>query len=110
MKKLACLLSITLLLALAGSALAGNDETVTLKGQILCAKCGLKEEGRTECQNVLVVKSGEKTHHYYLDKNEVNEEFGEVCRDAVAVEVTGRVSEKDGKNWIAPEKITKTEA
>lgn len=107
MKKLALASSVLLLLALALPALGGDDQSVTLTGQIQCAKCGLHEEGRTKCQNVLVVNKDEATSYYYLVKNEVNEEFGEVCTSSVPVEVTGTLSEKDGKTWLAAEKITR---
>ncbi len=89
---------------LAGSVVAG-EKTVTLEGKLVCAKCILKEEGLDKCQNVLVVETdGEKTH-YYLAKTEANSEFGDVCKTAKQVRVTGSVSEKDGKMWIAATEI-----
>ncbi len=105
MKKLATV-SLALLIAsvLAGSVVAG-EETVTLEGKLVCAKCILKEEGLDKCQNVLVVETdGEKTH-YYLAENEANKEFGDVCEAAKQARVTGSVSEKDGKMWIAATEI-----
>ncbi len=89
---------------LAGSVVAG-EKTVTLEGKMICAKCILKEEGLDKCQNVLVVETdGEKTH-YYLAENEANKEFGDVCEAAKQARVTGSVSEKDGKMWIAATEI-----
>ena len=89
---------------LAGSVVAG-EKTVTLEGKMICAKCNLKEEGLEKCQNVLVVETdGEKTH-YYLAENEANKEFGDVCEAAKQARVTGSVSEKDGKMWIAASEI-----
>jgi hypothetical protein len=72
---------------------------------MICAKCILKEAGLEKCQNVLVVETdGEKTH-YYLAENEANKEFGDVCKAAKQVRVTGSMSEKDGKMWIAATEI-----
>jgi len=89
-----------------GAIVAGDkDASVTLEGKVVCAKCGLQEAGREECQNVLVVKSGDSPEHYYLTKNAVDEEFGPVCMKTKAVQVTGTVSEKDGKMWLAATKI-----
>ena len=112
MKKLATV-SLALFIAsvLAGSVMAG-EKTVTLEGKLVCAKCILKEdkcilkeEGLDKCQNVLVVETdGEKTH-YYLAENEANKEFGDVCEAAKQARVTGSVSEKDGKMWIAATEI-----
>ena len=109
MKKIALVLSVCLVACLAGSVLASEKETVTLNGRIMCAKCALHEEGRTQCQNVLVVEDQKDEQYYYLVKNAINEEFGEVCTAKVPVEVTGQLSEKDGKQWIAAEKIRNIE-
>ena len=90
-------------LGLASAALAAD---VTLSGNIACAKCTLKKADATACQDVLVVK-GEKgaTTEYYIVKNAVFEKFGHTCTGEKAATVTGTVSEKDGKKWIAPSKI-----
>lgn len=89
-------------LVLAAPAVA--DETVTLEGEVICAKCTLGEDLQ-KCQNVLKVKNGEETIHYYLASTEANKEFGDVCMVAKAVKVTGTLSEKDGKMWIAATEI-----
>jgi hypothetical protein len=105
MKKLATVsLALLIASALAGSVVA-SEKTVTLEGKMVCAKCNLKEEGLEKCQNVLVVESDAKKKHYYLTKNEVNNEFGDVCTAEKQVRVTGSVSEKDGKMWIAASEI-----
>jgi hypothetical protein len=98
-------LSVALLLCMlvAGPALAGP---MTLEGKVVCAKCALHEEGREECQNVLVVESKGEKQHYYMTKNAAYEKLGEVCKGATQVRVTGEVSEKDGKHWIAATEIT----
>lgn len=107
MKRVACLLMLTFLVA--GVAVAGDSETVTVEGKVLCAKCAMHEEGREECQNVLVVENGEKATHYYLAATEASEEFGPVCKGTPMVRATGTVSEKDGHMWLAATKLEKME-
>jgi hypothetical protein len=80
-------------------------EEKTMSGKIMCAKCALKKADATKCQDVLVVKDGDKTAEYYVVKNAVAEKFGHVCRDDKAAVVTGTVSQKDGKSWIEATKI-----
>ena len=110
MKKLAILAAVLLaVMAVSVPAMAG-DEVVTLEGKIVCAKCSLHEEGLAKCQNVLVVDDEGKTSHYYLVKNDVDKEFGDVCMAKKPVQVTGTVSEKDGKSWIAATEIAPTES
>jgi len=86
-----------------------HGDEVTLEGQVICAKCSLGEE-REECQNVLVVKKDDDKSHYYIKKNAVNSDFGDVCMKKVDVKVTGVVEEADEKMWIAPSKIEKVTA
>lgn len=90
----------------ASFALSGDEAgSVTLEGKIVCAKCTLHEEGRTKCQNVLVVEDAGTTQNYYLADTEANKEFGEVCMAKKPVVVTGTVSEQDGQLWLAATKI-----
>jgi len=94
-------------LVVSGFAYAGDAakaKTVTLEGSVMCAKCALHEEGRTKCQNVLVVEDDKEKQHYYLS-GETNEEFGEVCMASPSVRVTGTLEEKDGQTWIAATEI-----
>jgi hypothetical protein len=87
------------------SVAAAAGET-TLSGNMMCAKCTLKAEGATQCQNVLVVKDDNgKATQYYVAKNEVSEQFGHVCKGDKPAVVTGQVEEKDGKLWITPSKM-----
>lgn len=103
MKNLALtLLALAVAMILAAPAVAGG--TVTLEGKVICAKCTLGEDLQ-KCQNVLVVKKGDETTHYYLASTDANKEFGDVCMVAKEVKVTGTVSEKDGKMWIAATEI-----
>jgi len=105
--KLALVLGVAM--AFTAAAVAADDTAVTLEGQIVCAKCNLKEKDRTTCQNVLQVK-GEKgeTQDYYIAKNDVADKYGEVCTAVRAVKVTGVVTEKDGRKWIEARKIEDT--
>ena len=90
-------------LAIAMPAWAADE---TLKGDRVCAKCFLKKPDAKECQDVLLVAnaSGAPTE-YYLVKNDVWKAIGEACTVKVPSTVTGTVSEKDGRKWIAPTKI-----
>jgi hypothetical protein len=94
-------LALALVLGLVAAATAGEE---TLSGTVKCAKCTLKKADATACQDVLVV-TGEKAGEYYIQKNAVAEKFGHVCTGEKTAVVTGAVSEKDGKKWIAPSKI-----
>lgn len=80
----------------------------TLDGTLVCAKCFLKKADAKECQDVLLVSEPNgQTSEYYVTKNEVAEESGEACTLEIKATVTGDVSEKDGRLWIAPSKIVK---
>ena len=113
------ILGITLALvavaALATLAVAGDGERtkiVKVQGKLTCARCTLKMEGATECQNVLVVKGkegGEPTY-YYLAHNDVTKEYGHFCKGEKAMVVTGTLEEKDGKTWLHATKMGKPEA
>jgi hypothetical protein len=81
----------------------------TFSGTIVCAKCHLKKADAEDCQDVLLVKDAKgETTEYYIEKNKVAEESGDACTLEVKAKVTGTVSEKDGRKWIAPSKIEKT--
>ncbi len=82
---------------------AAETKEVTLKGTLICAKCTLHETDA--CQNVLVVKDGDKETKYYMAKNKLAEDH-EVCSNKVEnAQVTGTVEEKDGKMIITATKI-----
>ncbi len=110
MKKIATLsFALLMALVLAGPVVAGDEETITLEGNLLCAKCTLHQDGMEKCQNVLVVmKDGEKSH-YYLAQNDAYSEYGAVCMKSRTVRVTGHVEEKDGHTWIAASEIVSVE-
>jgi type 1 fimbria pilin len=96
-------LALALVVGLVAAATAGDEMTLT--GKIMCAKCTLKKADAKECQDVLVVKDGDKTAEYYVEKNDVWKAFGHVCSGEKAAVVTGTVSEKDGKKWISATKM-----
>src|SRR6476469_6840582 len=88
-------------------ATAEDKKEVKLTGTLMCGKCGLKIT--TKCSNVLQVKEGDKTVNYILDdKGNAEPYHEEVCGDGKVegVNVTGTVSEKDGKKYV---KVTKFE-
>jgi type 1 fimbria pilin len=93
-------LALALVVGLVAAATAADE--VTLTGQVLCAKCTLKKADAKQCQNVLVVKNGDQTDEYYVEMNDVATKFGHVCTGRKDAVVTGTVTEKDGKKWIAP--------
>src|SRR5690348_2708633 len=78
------------------------DKEVTLKGQVVCAKCELKEA--KTCQTAIQVKEGGRDVTYYFKDRGKAEEYHEaVCGGGrKPATVTGVVSEKDGKKWITP--------
>lgn len=85
---------------------AAATEAVTLSGTVACAKCTLKRADAKECQNVLrVAGAGDSVAEYYIGPTEAAEKFGEVCTETPRVSVTGAVSEKDGRKWIAPTRM-----
>ena len=95
-------LALALVVGLVAPATAGDE---TLTGKVMCAKCTLKKADAKECQDVLVVKTGDKTAEYYIEKNDVAKAFGHVCGGEKPAVVTGSVTEKDGKKWISPSKM-----
>ena len=113
MRKLFPLFTVTAMVA--GLTLVANakeGKEVTLKGDGICAKCALKEAPK--CQNVLVVKDGDKEVKYYLAKNSVSDDAHQamgICaakKDAPAkLKVVGTVEEKDGKQVLTATKIEK---
>lgn len=82
-----------------------KEKKVTLKGNIMCAKCALKLEKK--CTNVIQVKENNKEVTYYFKDKGTDEEYHEeVCGgDKKEGTVTGTVSEKDGKKFITPTKV-----
>ena len=93
-------------LALSSVALPALAET-TLSGTLVCAQCKLHKPDAHECQDVLIVEQAGAKVEYYVVKNAVAKASGEACTLEIPATVTGEVSEKDGRKWIAPSKIVK---
>ena len=55
----------------------------------MCAKCTMKKSDAKQCQDVLVVKDGDKTAEYYVAKNDVSAKFGHTCKGEKPATVTG---------------------
>jgi hypothetical protein len=90
---------------LAAGLRAADDKEVTLKGQILCAKCELKEASK--CTTAIAVQEGGKEVIYYFLDRGTGEEYHEAVCGGGRKEgtVTGVVSTKDGKKYITPKKL-----
>lgn len=108
MKKLSIVAGLALMIAAGLVGQSVSAEEVTLNGTIMCAKCKLKKDDAKECQDVLVTKdeTGAATE-YYVTKNDVAKSFGHNCSGEVPATITGEVTEKDGRKWIAASKIEK---
>jgi uncharacterized protein DUF6370 len=95
-------LAVALALVVGFVSTAVADETVT--GKLTCAKCSLKKAD--QCQDVLITTDAAgKTTEYYVEKNDVAKAYGHTCKGEKPATVTGAVSEKDGKMWIAATKM-----
>ena len=98
-------LALVVALTVAVALRAEEKKEVTLKGQVMCASCELKEGKK--CQTVVRVKDGDQEVTYYFKDRGAKESYhNPVCgggrQDAT---VTGVVAEKDGKKWITPSKV-----
>ena len=93
--------------ALVVATRAWAADEVTLKGDMVCARCYLNKPDAKECQDVLLVKEQGATVEYYVTKNKVSQDSGEACTDKIPATIVGTVSEQDGRKWITASKITK---
>jgi hypothetical protein len=83
-------------------------DEITLKGEMVCARCYLNKPDAKECQDVLLVKDAKgATTEFYVTKNKVSQDSGEACTQPIPATIVGAVSEKDGRKWITASKITK---
>jgi hypothetical protein len=97
-----------LLLAVSTSrllAVDGSSKEVTITGNMVCGKCTLHET--KSCQNVVQVEKDGKAVNYYLEQNDTSKAAHDpICGgSSEKVTVTGTVTEKDGKETMAPSKI-----
>lgn len=72
---------------------------VTLKGHITCAKCELMQSDK--CATVIKVKDT----IYYFDPASSKAHHDTICQGGKEGTVTGKVTEKDGKKFIAVSKV-----
>ncbi|HZI32753.1 MAG TPA: DUF6370 family protein [Candidatus Binatia bacterium] len=102
-------LTIALLAGLAVASLTTTayaaDKDVTLTGTALCAKCALHQSDK--CQTVLQTTEDGKTVTYYLTGKEAKDFHKNICTSEKGekVTVTGKVTEKDGKEMLHATKI-----
>src|SRR2546423_19574 len=104
--KAACkaLLAVAMVFTLVGMTRAADKPAKkTLKGEIVCTKCKLKETEK--CGNAIVVKEGDKeVTYYFIDKGRGEKYHKNFCTGAKEGTVTGVVSTKGGKHYIKPDK------
>jgi hypothetical protein len=81
------------------------DDTKTITGEAMCAKCELGLQDK--CQTVIQVKEGDKTVSYYLAANDVAKAFhSNICKAPAAdVTATGTVATVDGKQVLTASTI-----
>ncbi|MFO0841947.1 MAG: DUF6370 family protein [Gemmataceae bacterium] len=81
-----------------------KDEVKTLKGELGCGKCVFKV-AKGKCVNCIKVKDGDKEVVYFLDDAGPKAKYhGKICTDSAKGSVKGKVSKKDDKMIIKPEK------
>jgi hypothetical protein len=86
-----------------GVAMAA-DETKTISGEAMCAKCELNLQDK--CQTVIQVKEGGKLVSYYVAANDVAKAFHPtICKGPENVTATGTVQTVDGKQVLTATSI-----
>ena len=100
------ILSLSLVLGLAGFAAADKEEAKTLEGTITCAKCDLKIEGQKKCATVIKVKEGDKEVVYWFDADSHEKNHKAICTEPKEGKVTGTIGKDGDKKTI---KVTKVE-
>ena len=82
-----------------------KDEVKTLKGELGCPKCVFKLEGFKKCGNAIKVKQDDKDVYYIFDDEGGKEPYHKkICTETAKGEVKGKVTKKDDKLYIKPEK------
>lgn len=84
---------------------AGAPDEVTMAGKIVCAKCTLKKADAKECQDVFIDARSQAEFYIQAPHDDAGE--GHQCGGEVKATITGKVTEKDGRSWIVPTKVTK---
>lgn len=95
--------ALSLVCLLACYTLSIADDNKKFEGKVCCAKCELGKE--KACATVVVVKEKDAEVLYYFDKDSNKKFHKDYCSGSTEATVTGKVSEKDGKKWLAVEKI-----
>src|SRR5262249_52413004 len=106
MKTLSLVPAVALGLALylaVGRAAQDSPKEVVLRGKITCAKCEL--ELTKKCASVIVVREAGKDVVYFFDPAANKQYHAAICSDSREGEVTGFVSEKDGKKIVTVSKL-----
>jgi hypothetical protein len=97
-------LAVCLIVAVAiGIPSMAQTKDVKLTGKVTCAKCDLKLE--KDCATVVVVKEGGKDVLYYFDAKSDKANHDAICTTPKEGTVTGAVSEKAGKKYVAVAKV-----
>jgi hypothetical protein len=96
LRTLALLLGVAVVFALA-SGVRAEEKEKTLEGTITCAKCDLKKAN--SCATVIKVKEGDKEVIYWFDQDSHDKHHKEICEEAKAGTVKGKVK-KDGDKMI----------
>jgi hypothetical protein len=105
MKKLLGYLGVLLLLVVAAPQQIAAEESVTLNGVGLCAKCAL---GQTEtCQNAIKLDEDGKEVVYLLTVNDVSKAFHKnVCSGSANISAVGKFAEVGGKKFFTANKLS----
>lgn len=105
MKKRTGFLGAILLLGCAASLRAVAEESVTINGVGLCAKCAL---GQTDsCQNAIKVSADGKEVIYLLTANDVSKAFHKnICTGSADISAVGVFQEAGGKKVFTASKLS----
>jgi hypothetical protein len=101
----ALFLALSVALVLWTGVEGGQAKDMTIKGKITCAKCDLKIAKDNKCATVVVEKKDKMETIYYFDADSDKKNHKDICTTPKNGTVTGAVSEKDGKHWIAVKEI-----
>ncbi len=113
MNKLKLTIALLAGIALAGlttTAFAADSKEVTVTGTALCAKCALHTADK--CETVVKATVDGKEVIYHLTGKEAKTFHQNICSKAEGekVTVTGKVTEKDGKEMLHATKIEEVKA
>jgi hypothetical protein len=82
-----------------------KGKSVTLKGELGCAKCVFEVQGIKKCTNAIKVKEKDSEVVYIIDDKGAKEKYhGKICKATKKGSVTGVVSTKGKQKHIKPDK------